>query len=166
MTVIDQLLFPLACSAALGCGLIGGIFFAFSNFIMKALAQMPDDQGMRAMQGINVTVLNPLFLTIFLGTAVASVFLGLAAIFHWQRPGSILLLTGGVLYFVGNFVVTTAFNVPRNEALSGLEASDPRTVETWRTYVVEWSMWNHVRTITALIAAAAFTISVCQLRGA
>lgn len=33
-------------SAALGCALVGGIFFAFSNFIMKALQRVPSPEGM------------------------------------------------------------------------------------------------------------------------
>ena len=39
--------------AALGSGLVAGIFFAFSNFVMKALARVPPAQGVAAMQSIN-----------------------------------------------------------------------------------------------------------------
>ena len=34
----DQLLFALTLLAALGSGLVAGIFFAFSTFVMGALA--------------------------------------------------------------------------------------------------------------------------------
>ena len=56
--------------AALCCGLIAGLFFAFSNFVMKALASVAPERGMSSMQAINRTVLNPVFLCVFLGTAV------------------------------------------------------------------------------------------------
>lgn len=49
--------------ALIGSALIDGVFFAFSSFIMKALARLPSSQGMLVMQSINVMVLNPLFLT-------------------------------------------------------------------------------------------------------
>jgi len=49
----------LVTLAALGCGLVGGIFFAFSTFIMKALKRLPPYQGIESMQAINITVINP-----------------------------------------------------------------------------------------------------------
>ena len=160
MPLLDQLSFPITLFAALGSGLIGGSFFAFSNFVMKALANIPDEHGIRAMQGINVRVLNPLFFTFFLGTAAASVFLGITSMIHWHRPSAAFLLAGSVLYFVGNFVVTATCNVPRNNALARLDASDPHAVEAWRRYTKEWTRWNHVRTITALLAATLFIVAL------
>lgn len=62
-------------SAALGCAVVGGIFFAFSNFIMKALRRVPFPQGMLVMQTINVTVLNRGFLGLFMGTALTCLIL-------------------------------------------------------------------------------------------
>jgi uncharacterized membrane protein len=165
MALLDKLLFPTAFAAALGCGLVAGIFFAFSNFVMKALARVPDEHGMRAMQAINVTVLNPLFLTIFVGTAALCVFLGIISIVRWNAPGALSLVIGALLYLVGNFVVTIACNVPRNEALARLDASNPATHAEWRKYIDEWTRWNHVRTITAAAAAAAFVVAIYQQRG-
>jgi uncharacterized membrane protein len=70
--VIDKLIFVLTLFSALGCGLIAGAFFAFSSFVMKALAQLPPPYGIAAMQAINIVVINPLFMAAFLGTGVAS----------------------------------------------------------------------------------------------
>jgi len=162
MSLIDQLLPPLTFLAAIGSGLIAGIFFAFSNFVMKALARVPEEHGLRAMQAINVTVLNPVFLTLFVGTAVLCLFLGVISVIRWQGPGARCLLAGSLLYFLGNFVVTAARNVPRNDALARLNPSSPEAVDAWRRYVVEWTRWNHVRTVTALAAAASFTIAFYQ----
>jgi uncharacterized membrane protein len=58
----NHLLFGLTFVSALGCGLTAGVFFAFSVFVMEALASLPPAQGIAAMQSINVTVLNPWFL--------------------------------------------------------------------------------------------------------
>jgi uncharacterized membrane protein len=164
MTFLSQLLFPLTFFAALSCGVIGGVFFAFSNFVMKALARVPDEHGIKAMQAINVTVLNPLFLTIFVGAAATCVVLGVISVIRWQTPGTACLLVGSLLYFGGNFVVTAACNVPQNNALAQINAPDPQAIDAWRKYVVEWTQWNHVRTITALAASASFTIALCHLR--
>jgi uncharacterized membrane protein len=67
----DDLLFVLTLMTALGCGLIGGTFFAFSAFVMRALSYLPPAHGIAAMQSINVVVLNRWFLPPFCGTAVA-----------------------------------------------------------------------------------------------
>jgi uncharacterized membrane protein len=63
---IDGLVFVLAFVSALGSSLVAGIFFAFSNFVMKALARVPPAQGIAAMQSINVVVLNRWFSRFFL----------------------------------------------------------------------------------------------------
>ena len=99
--------------SALGCAVIGGIFFAFSTFVMKALANLPPAQGIAAMQSINVAVINPWFLTPFLGTAVACVFLTFASFTRWQDPCVVYWLAGSVLYLAGAFLVTMLFNVPQ-----------------------------------------------------
>jgi uncharacterized membrane protein len=69
----DQLFFALTLAAALGCGLLAGLFFAFSVSVMKALARLPSAEGITAMQSINVTIINPVFLATFFGTAAACV---------------------------------------------------------------------------------------------
>lgn len=65
--MIDDLIFVLTFASALGCGLIAGVFFAFSAFVMKALARLPPVQGIAAMQAINVAVLNRWFFAAFFG---------------------------------------------------------------------------------------------------
>src|SRR6266540_3612102 len=114
----NKFLFALTLLSAIGCGLIGGVFFAFSTFVMKALAALSPPQGIAAMKSINTAVLNPMFLGLFLGTAVGCVILGVSSLLTWQKPGAPLLLTGGTLYLLGTFVVTMVCNVPRNDALA------------------------------------------------
>src|SRR5687768_6156059 len=71
MPIIDDLLFVVKLLAALGCGLMAGLFFAFSVSVMKALAGLPPNGGMAAMQSINIAIINPVFLSAFFGTAAA-----------------------------------------------------------------------------------------------
>jgi uncharacterized membrane protein len=54
----------------LGCGLMAGVFFAFSTFVMKALAAIPPSEAIRAMQAINRVIVRTAFMPIFIGTAV------------------------------------------------------------------------------------------------
>ncbi len=150
----------LAVLAALGAGLIAGTFFAFSSFVMQALGRQPAAQGIAAMQTINVTVINPWFLGAFIGTALLA--LAVAALGLWQGwAGSTPLLLGGaLLYLVGCFGVTAAFNVPRNEALAKVAAESAEGAALWHRYLSGWTAWNHVRTAASLAAAACFILAL------
>jgi uncharacterized membrane protein len=160
MATVDNLRFPLMLVAALGCGLVAGVFFAFSTFVMPALARLQPPQGIAAMQSINITAINPLFMTAIFGTAVACIFLLISSLSNWYQSGAIYLLVGSLLYLVGTLGVTIAFNVPMNDALAKVEPGSTDGASLWASYLVNWTFWNHVRTITALAAAASLAIAL------
>ena len=147
---------------AVGAGLVGGIFLAFSAFVMKALSQLPDEQGVAAMQRINVVVLNPLFLGLFVGTALIGGICGAGAVLTWGSMRSALLLAAGALYAAGCFGVTAACHVPRNERLARLPPDSREAAAYWPVYLKEWVFWNHVRTIAATACAAAAAVSLAH----
>ena len=160
MAAMHQVLFALTLLAALGCGLIAGVFFAFSSFVMKALARLPASAGIAAMQSINIVVLRSLFMAIFLGTAAVCVLASIYSLFRLQELGVVYIFVGSVLYLVGSFLVTIVFNVPRNEALAKLVPTDSSSASSWSGYVASWTTWNHVRTLAALAAAASFSVAL------
>lgn len=140
----------LSLATALGAATVGGVFFGFSSFVMRALAQLPAAQGVAAMQRINTVVINPWFMGVFMGTLLLSVACVVLALLS-SHP---LQLAAGLLYAMGTFGVTVAFNVPRNNRLARLGADTPEALAYWPVYVREWTRWNHVRTVAALAAAA------------
>ena len=156
----DDLRFALILVAALGSGLIAGVFFAFSTFVMTALGRLPPAQGIAAMQSINVAVINPVFLGTLFGTGMVCVVLAAVALLNWQVPGAAYLLAGSVLYVVGDVVVTMAFNVPLNNALAAAKPESAEGSVLWSRYLREWTAWNHLRTIAGLAAAAAFIVAM------
>ena len=157
---MNTAIFVLTLCAALGSGLMAGVFFAFSTFVMQALARLQPAQGIEAMQEINRTVLNPWFLGVFMGTAVLSLVLGGMILEHWGQPGAVYVVAGCLLYFVGTFAVTAAFNVPMNNALERVEAGSEEGARLWDDYLKRWTRWNHVRTVAALLGAAALTLAL------
>ncbi len=135
--------------------LVGGVFLAFSDFIMRSLAHTGGVGGADAMQVINREVFRWVFMTLFIGMAPVS--LAIAG-YGWstvgQGPGSAMVLAG-VVYIVGCFGVTVFFNVPMNETLAGMDVSSPQTQEYWaRTYLPKWTFWNSVRTAACTLSAA------------
>ena len=152
--------------SALGCGLIAGAFFAFSSFVMSALGRLPPAEGIAAMQSINIVVINPVFLGVFLGTAAVCLGVLISALVLWPAPGALYAVAGSALYLAGTFLVTMAFNVPRNNALAAVEPASPDGARVWAGYLITWTRWNHVRTVAALAAAAALTLALVQGCGA
>ena len=161
MTTVDGLLFTITLVAALGCGLMAGLFFAFSVSVMKALARLPSAEGIAAMQSINVAIINPVFLAAFFGTAVACVLVMIASFLRWHDFGAVYLLSGAALYLVGTFLVTLVFNVPKNNVLASVAPANPESASLWTDYLSKWTAWNHVRAAAALAAATSLTIALC-----
>lgn len=153
-------LFALTLATALGAGLIAGVFFAFSSFVMPALERLPDAQGVEAMQSINRTVMTPSFMLVFAGTAVLCVALVVAAVAGWGEARAPWLLAGGLTYALGCFALTMAYHVPRNDAL---DAIDPRAADAsgrWAAFLAQWVPANSVRALAALVTAALLTVAL------
>jgi len=75
--------------------------------------------------------------------------------------GSAYVFLGAVFYLVGAILVTVVFNVPRNDALARVDPSAADAGRLWNEFVRSWTMWNHVRTVAALIAAALLALALC-----
>jgi uncharacterized membrane protein len=150
----------LLVTAAIGSGLIAGIFFAFSTFIMAAFARIPPEQGIAAMNSINVTVITPTFMTALFGTGLICLVLIAAVLFGWSQSGSYWLLAGAVIYVVGNPIVTMVFNVPLNDALAAVDPASANGAAVWANHLNQWVMWNHVRTVTAIVAMCCFIMAL------
>lgn len=154
--MLEALTAPLTLLLALGSGLIAGAFFAFSSFVMGALGRLPVAQGIAAMQSINVVVINPVFLGVFVGTALLALAVAGYALFHLGTPGMGYVLAGGLCYVIGCFAVTAFGNVPLNDALVPLNPESADAAAFWARYLKDWVMWNHVRTVASLAASGAF----------
>jgi uncharacterized membrane protein len=145
-------LLVLTFASAVGAGLVAGAFFAFSTFVMAALGRVPAPEGIRAMQAINITVINPWFMTALFGTGVTCLAVIVIALADWGGSYGPYLIAAGVVYVIGCIGVTMAFNVPRNNVLANLAPAGAEAAETWRRYLAEWTAWNSVRTVASLAA--------------
>jgi uncharacterized membrane protein len=158
--MIELLHFALPFVAALGAGIMAGIFFAFSVFMMTALGRLPPPQGIAAMQSINTAILNPLFFLVFFGTAVLCLISAIGAIVEWPLPAAFYLIAGSVLYLVGALLVTMQWNVPLNLALNRSNPESAEAALLWLRFLRVWTAWNHVRTVASLAAMAAFILAL------
>jgi uncharacterized membrane protein len=146
--------------SALGCGLMAGVYFAFSTFIMTALGRIDQAAGIAAMNAINVEIVRSLFMPFFLATTLSSAALAGLAIVRWGDAGTIAMLVGGVLYVLGMCGVTMVLNVPLNDALAAVDPNSAAAATLWTRYVSDWTFWNHVRTIASTAASALFIVAI------
>ncbi|MCW2547770.1 MAG: integral rane protein-like protein [Mycobacterium sp.] len=153
----------LSIVSAVGCALAAGVFFAFSTFVMPALAKLPHTQGIAAMQAINIAAVRPGLMLELFGTAAACVATSIFALTDWQIAYGPFVLAGAVLYLVGAIGLTAGFHQPRNLALADVDSDSDEAAGLWKRYLAEWSAWTHDRTVAPLLASAAFLIGAVRV---
>ena len=157
--MLDTLPRILTLVAAIGAGISGGVFFAFSTFIMSSLGRLPGRQGLVAMQEINRGAPNPLFMLALFGTALVCLVLGVSAVRRLGDPVALWQLVGCAIYLVA-IVLTIVYHVPHNNVLDAVDPDGTGAVDAWREYRTGWTAWNHVRTLTCVGGSVALTVAV------
>ena len=141
----------LLWTAALSSGLMAGIYFTFSGFIMQAFSKIDEAHAIAAMNSINKVIVRSLFLPLFFGSSIVSLLLIVVAFVYWDEAGALLTLIAGAVYFFGMFVCTMLFNVPLNNSLAELEKNGDNAHKVWSHYLKVWTNWNHLRTVCSLV---------------
>jgi len=158
--MIESILTPLLWFSAITCGLLAGLYFAFSAFITTALGQIDRASGIAAMNAINRVILRSTFMPLFVGSTLASFVLAVIGVARWGERGAAAMLAGGGLYVLGMFVVTMLGNVPLNNAL--IRAERDQDGDIWSLYLTRWTRWNHIRTLASTLAMALFIYALVE----
>ncbi len=128
-------------AAALGSGLIAGIFFRLLDVHHAGLRQASRRSGHRrhAIDQHGDPARSP-FMVVFLLTVALSVFIAVMAIVYWRGGVSILMIAGATLYIVTTFLSTIVFNVPLNDALDKVDGrSAGGAAQLWTTFLNDWT---------------------------
>ena len=141
--IMDGFLYMVTLISALGCGVMAGVFFAFSALVMRALGRLPAAQAVAAMQAINAAAISFVFLVVLFGTGVFCVGLDVWSVFVREEPFALHLLVGSALYLVGAILLTIVYHVPRNEALASVEPRDADAENHWIPYHSGWTTVGH-----------------------
>ena len=119
---------------AVGSAIVGGVYANFSARVMPRLGSLPDAEAIETMQKFNRNAVQAPFMTFFFGAAVASVWTVIHGLGREERAVKDLIsAAGGVLYLAG-WVLTIAYNVPRNNRLDGVVAGTAEGARVWHTY--------------------------------
>ncbi|EIV93564.1 DUF1772 domain-containing protein [Frankia sp. QA3] len=155
----SRVLPTLTLITAVGAAVVGGVFFAFSAFVMTALRRLPPDQGLAAMQSVNRQAPTAAFMLVMFGTAAACVMLGVMSVRDPHGPGAWYRLAGAVLYLLG-VLMTIAYHVPHNDTLARVDPAAAGAAGSWLRYASDWTVWNHVRTLLSVAGAVVLVIAV------
>ncbi len=150
--MFDSLIATTLTIAAISAGLMAGVYFAFSAFIMRSFDRLGAAQAADAMNSINEVILRSWFMALFFGSTLLYALLAGYAVFDAELDGRWWLFAAGLIYVVGMFLCTVVFNVPLNNRLAAAAADERLKAETWRHYFVHWTRWNHLRGLCSLAA--------------
>ncbi|AHM04534.1 hypothetical protein roselon_02194 [Roseibacterium elongatum DSM 19469] len=161
---MSMLLLAVMHIAAVAYAAIGGVFLAFSDFLMRSLSRSPGASGIETMQSINREVFRWVFMSLFLGMAPVSLLLGLVAAPRVEANAALPILLAAGAYLVGCFGVTVAFNVPMNQALAAMTPPDDRALAYWADrYLPRWTFWNTVRTVACVFASTMMMLGLIRM---
>lgn len=143
----------LTVYAEAATAVLTGLFFTFSVVVMPALARRPAAEAIAAMQQMNRTIINPLFMLAFLGGPVVG------AVVAVLKNFALLPTIAAGLLVAGMLGLTMGVNVPMNNALDRADAGSAAGQELWGTYLRRWTAWNHVRTVVCLAATVLYALA-------
>lgn len=138
---------------ALWSAVIGGVFSAFSEFIMSGLLRAEPAGGIEAMQHINRTVLKTQFVAGILLIAPLSLFLAVHGWKNFEGAARAALLIAPGIYLPTVFLMTLFGNVPMNNKLERLDPTAPSSERYWSTYGRVWTRLNHFRSLGSVVTA-------------
>ena len=148
---------------ALWSAIVGGVFSAFSEFVMSALLKTEASGAIEAMQHINRDVIRTQFVAGILSIAVFSVLFTLYSIAVFEGAALVTLILAALVYLPSVFLMTMLGNVPMNNKLESLDHKSAEAKDYWREYGEKWTRLNHVRSIGSVLTACLYIIAAITL---
>ncbi|MBO6688366.1 MAG: DUF1772 domain-containing protein [Henriciella sp.] len=148
---------------ALWSAVIGGVFSAFSEFIMSALLRTTPAGGIEAMQHINRTVIKTQFVAGILLIAPLSVLFAFYSLTVFEGAALITLILAPIVYLPTVFLMTIFGNVPMNNKLDRVDHTSTDAEAYWSKYVRDWTRLNHARSLGSVLTAGLYIAAAIML---
>jgi uncharacterized membrane protein len=154
--------------AAFLCALVAGLLFAFAVVVMPGIGGLSDGEFIRAFQAIDRVVQNnqPLFLAVWVGSAVAILAAAVLGVWHLSGFARWLVIGAAVIYVMGVQLPTITVNVPLNDTLQRLDVptmDEPARQQARFNFEPRWNQWNVVRTVCAGLTSALLIIVILKV---
>lgn len=144
--------------ATLFTGLSAGLCFTWTNAITPGIGRLDDIGYLQAFQHMNRTILNPLFLLVFL---TPFLFSGIGTFLLRSQSNLFWFLVAATcVYFIGLVLVTMLGNVPLNELLDKTDLSTT-SLENAQTIRKQFeNKWNNLHLIRTVAAVISFSLLI------
>jgi len=141
-------------AATMTTGMMAGAFALYAHSIMPGLGDTDDRTFVGAFQAIDRAIINPWFMSMFVGALLLS---GLSVALHLRDDERSVLpwIAAALVLYVVVFVATIGVNVPLNDELKA--AGDPDRIADLaavreRFDEDKWVRWNLARTAATTAA--------------
>ncbi|MBI1339583.1 DUF1772 domain-containing protein [bacterium] len=148
---------------ALWSALIGGVFSAFSEFIMAGLLKASPAGGVESMQHVNRTVIRTQFVAGILSITFFSVLFAAYSLMVFEGPALVTLILAPIVYVPNVFLMTVFGKVPMNRRLERLDHTSREAAVYWRHYGRTWTRLNHVRAVGSILTAGLYLVAAITL---
>jgi len=148
---------------ALWSAIVGGVFSAFSEFIMSALLKAEPASGIESMQHINRDVIKTQFVAGILSIAVFSVLFALYSLAVFEGAALVTLILATLVYVPSVFLITILGNVPMNNRLDAVDHTSADAQNYWMEYGTKWTRLNHFRSVGSVLTAGLYIIAAITL---
>lgn len=146
--------------AALLCGLVAGLLFAFAVVVMPGLRTMDDAAFVQAFRAIDGVIQRgqPLFGIVWLGSALAALAAAGVGATALSGVDLALALAAAVIWVLGVQVPTFTVNLPLNNRLQ-------RNAVSRQEFEPRWNRWNVFRTACAVLATLLWLLVLLRVPG-
>ena len=133
-------------------GFIGGVYFAFSFFVMQSLNKVSHSEAIRTMNSINLVILKSPFMFLFFFSSFIALIIFLENLFLYKLISNEGLAS--IVFLIGMLLCTATKNVPLNNKLADFEfnKSSCNPEIEWNCYYNNWVKWNHIRTASCFLS--------------
>ena len=153
--------------SALLCSLVAGFLFAYAIVVMPGIKHLDDKNFIKAFQVTDSIIQdnNPLFLLVWLGSAVAIVVCTVDGFGKLHGVDFFMLLLAAAGYIIGVQVSTIVVHLPLNKKLQKVDVENS-SVEELKVARIEFEQrWNRSNKIrTAIACSVSLILVVLSLR--
>ncbi|MEM7215546.1 MAG: DUF1772 domain-containing protein [Pseudomonadota bacterium] len=150
------------------CSLVAGFVLCFAIVVMpgiRTLGALDFLKSFKAMDGI-IQNNQPLFILVWLGSALALLFSTLLGIWKLEGLDLGLLIFACVVYLAGVQLPTVTINIPLNNRLQSLDLGTTAEYELQvvaELFESRWLRWNAIRTVIATLTTSVLLVLLLTL---
>jgi uncharacterized membrane protein len=154
--------------SALLCSLVAGFVLCFAIVVMPGIRMLGFLDFLKSFKAMDGIIQNnqPLFLLVWLGSALALLASALLGIWRLESLDLALLVLACVIYLLGVHGPTITINIPLNNRLQSLDldaATEAELQATAEMFESRWLRWNAIRTVIATLTTVLLLVLLLRI---